>query len=84
LAWQAWPEPVQLEHLAVIVGPSRLPQMLGLPLDELLVAPPPVPLEPHTLVLGMHTWSCSPFAPATMVQLWSEGHVALLVQVGAQ
>jgi hypothetical protein len=80
---------MQLVQLAVIVGPSRLPQMSGLPLDELdellVVAPPPVPLDPpHTLVLGTHTWSCSPFAPETMLQLWSEGHVVLLAQVGVQ
>jgi hypothetical protein len=78
---------MQLVHLAVTVGPSRLPQTSGLPLDELLlvVAPPPVPLDPpHTLVVGIQTWSCSPLAPETMLQVSPDGHVALLVQVGAQ
>jgi hypothetical protein len=58
--------------------------MLGLPPELELVAPPPVPVLPQTLVVGMHTSSCAPFAPEVIMQLRSDGHVEPLAQVGAQ
>ena len=83
---------MQLVHLAVTVGPSRLPQMSGLPDDveveddvELDVAPPvPLDVPPHRLVLGTQSWSCSPLAPDSAMQLRSAAQACFIEQSGAQ
>jgi hypothetical protein len=88
LAWQGWPEDLQLPQPAVTSGPWRLPHVSELPLEveveleldeELDIEPP------HTSVLGMQSWSWSPLAPETAMQLRSEEQArALPEQSGAQ